>query len=88
MNGTGGRSNGGKCVAAGLRAVKLDDVPVSMEAIPCCCTPVPAKLLYSDFVFCPGGLYPSLPSLGGVGKVFNACAVVAGVELVAPGQYC
>lgn len=68
-----GSSKLGKLFAAGLRDVKLEVAPVGskFEAIPgCCCTATVARLLRTaSRLLWPGGLKPSVPSLGGVGRV-------------------
>ena len=85
-----GSSKLGRLFAAGLRALKLEDAPVGsrLETIPGCCIVAVARVLKAAARPWSGGLNPSVPSLGGVGKVPSAWAVVAGVEVDAPGQYC
>lgn len=75
----------GRPIAAGRRSLKLEVVWAGsmLEVIPDCCTAAAAARLSN----CPGGLYPSELSEGGVGKVCSAWRLGIWVELVAPGQY-
>ncbi len=83
----------GRLFAAGRRWVKLVDAPVCsrLDGIPGCCRVAVARLGNSVLRPKPGALKQSGPSVGGVGRVFSACAVdvcPGSVEEVAPGQYC